>query len=90
MTIQRCAVELRHHIHLVDVGVNAVANRNIDQSIFTCQGDCRLRPHLRKGIETGTSTAAKNNRQNSLHAATQIGVAGRTYRRFRPENHPWA
>ena len=36
MTIQRCAVELRHHVHLVDVGVDAVTNGDIDQSIFAC------------------------------------------------------
>ena len=82
MTIERCAVELRHHVHLVDVGINAVANGNIDQPIFACQRHCGLGPHLGKGIEAGTSTTAKNNRQNSLHAATQLGVAARTYRRF--------
>ena len=68
VTIQRSTVELRQHIHLGDAGVDAVTDRNIDQTVFTCEGHSRLGPHFGEWVQARTRTSTKNDCQNALHA----------------------
>ena len=58
--IQRSAVELRQHIHLVDAGVNAVADWDVNQTIFACKRYGRLGPHLGEGVEARSSSSPEN------------------------------
>ena len=83
VTIQRRTVELRHHVHLVDVRVDAVADGNINQSILTGQRYCRLGTHLGERIETSPCPAAENDGQYPLHAVTP----DRRCRKNLPEFH---
>ena len=83
VTIERRTVELRHHVHLVDVRVDAVADGDINQSILTGQGDGRLGAHLGERVETSPGTAAENDGQNPLHAVTP----DRRCRKNLPEFH---
>ncbi len=69
VSVERGAIELRQHIHLVDVGVDAVADRNINQSVLTSEWHCGLRPHFGEGVETRSCAPPENDGQNALHAA---------------------
>ena len=61
------AVELRQHVHLVDAGVDAITDRNINQAILAGQRHSGLGAHLGERIEARAGSAAENDRQNALH-----------------------
>ena len=67
MTIEGGAVELRQHIDLVDLGVDAVADGNINQSVLAGKRHGRLGTHLGEWIQAGASTPSKDDGQNALH-----------------------
>ena len=67
VTVERRAVELRQHVHLVDAGIDAVADRNINQPILARQRHGRLGPRLGEGEKTGPGSAAKDDGQDSFH-----------------------
>jgi hypothetical protein len=46
VAVQRRRVELREHEDAPDVGVQAVADRNVDQAVFAADRDRRLRTVL--------------------------------------------
>ena len=67
MAIERCAVELRQHIDLVDAAVDAVANRDINQAVFARQRHGRLGPHFGERVQPRPSTATENDCENPFH-----------------------
>ena len=94
VTIEGGTVELRQHIDLVDLGIDAIADRNINQSVFPCQGHGRLGPHFGEGVETGTGTASQNDGQNTLHIPRLHPLNGATVLErplsLRVIGSPWA
>ncbi len=68
MAIERLTVELRQRIDLVDAGVDAIADRNVDQAVVAAQGHGRLGTGEGEGLQTGAGAAAEDDGQNTLHA----------------------
>jgi hypothetical protein len=67
MTIERGTVELRQHIDLVDLRINAIADGNINESVLAGKRDGRLGTHFGEWIQAGASTSTENDGQNALH-----------------------
>jgi hypothetical protein len=53
-------------VNLVDVGVQAVRDRNVDQPVVGPEWHCRFGPLLCEWVQACASTAPKNNAQNRL------------------------
>ncbi len=64
MPIQRGRVELGEDENPTNVGMKAVADRDVDQPVFAADRNRRLRSVLGEREQPGTLTAAENNRQN--------------------------
>jgi hypothetical protein len=62
--VERRRVELRQHEHPPDVGMNAVADRNIDETILAADWHRRLRAELRQWKEASALTAAEDESKN--------------------------
>ena len=67
MAIQRSAIELRQHIDLIDLRIDTIRDRYVNESIFSSQGHSRLGSHFGQRIEAGASTTSKNDGQNAFH-----------------------
>ncbi len=65
--VKRNAEELGHHVDLIDTAVQAVADRNIDQSIFAGQRNGRFRSDFCERIKAGSSTTTENQRNYLPH-----------------------
>ena len=59
--MERRRIELRQDENLVEAGVEAVADRDVDQAVVTGEGDGWLAPVLSQGIEAGATTAPHDN-----------------------------
>ena len=68
MAIERLTVELGENVDLMNAGIDAVADRDIDQAVLTAQWHRRFRSGERKGLQTGTGTASQDDGKNTLHA----------------------
>jgi hypothetical protein len=64
--VQRGRVELGQAVDLVDVAVEAVADRDVNEAVVSAQWHSRLGALLGQGVKTRTSTSSQNNCQNSL------------------------
>ena len=64
VAVQRLAVKLGQNVDLAKTAVKAIADRDIDQTIFTAQWHRRLRALLGQGKKAGTGAAAHNNGQS--------------------------
>jgi len=64
--VQRRGVELREHVDLVDVAVDAVADRNINQPVVGTQGHGGLRPFLRQGVQSASGSSTEDNSEHTL------------------------
>jgi hypothetical protein len=62
--VERGRVELRQHEDPADVGVEAVADRDIDQAVFAADRNRRLGTVLREREEPRALPASKNDGQN--------------------------
>ena len=62
--VERGRVELRQHEDAADVGVQAVADRDVDQAVLAADRDRRLRAVLRERKQARALSAAENDRQN--------------------------
>src|SRR5262249_16815515 len=77
--VERCRVELREHEDAPDVGVQAIADRNVDQAVFAADRNCGFRPMLCERKEPRALTAAENQCENFVvHGAR----GKRKYRRI--------
>lgn len=57
VSVQRCRVKLRQAVNLVDVAVDAVGHRDINQTVVRTQRNGRLRSFLRQRVQTRTRAA---------------------------------
>jgi hypothetical protein len=60
MAVEGCRVELSEGVDLGDVAIEAVANRDVDQTIVGSQGDSGLCPLLGEGIEASSSASTED------------------------------
>ena len=51
MPVERGRIELCETVDLVDVGVDAVGNRDVNQAVVSAQGDSWLCTLLRQGVQ---------------------------------------
>ena len=58
--VERRRVELREHVDPSDVGVQAIADRHVDESVFAPDGDRRFRTGCRERKETGALAATQD------------------------------
>ena len=59
--------ELRQNVNLVDLAVDAIGNRNIDQAVFSAQRNRGLRTDGSKWEQAGTPAAAQYNSNDVAH-----------------------
>ena len=64
MTVQGCRVELREDENPAHVGVEAVADRYVNQAVFARNGHRWFRSELRQGEEPFALAAPENDRKN--------------------------
>ncbi len=57
---------MREAVNLVDVAVEAVADRDINQAVVCAQRHSWLGTLLGEGVQTGARTTAKDDAQHSL------------------------
>ena len=62
--VERRRVELREDEDAPDVGVQAIADRNVDQAVLAADRDSRLRAMLRQRKQTRTLTAPEDEREH--------------------------
>ena len=67
MTIQTGRIELRQNKDLVDIGVNTVGDRNVNQPVLTAQWYGWLGPKKRKRKQTRTRSTAEDNGNTISH-----------------------
>jgi hypothetical protein len=73
--VKRGGVELREQEDPIDVGVDAVTDRDIDQTVLARERNCRFAPLHGQWIETGATPAAHDDRQDIfLHAHIGEGI----------------
>src|SRR5215510_8688775 len=70
VTVERCRVELGEDINAFKIRIDAIGDRNIDETILPCQRNRRLRPIPRQRKQAGSLSAAHDDRKNVA------GVAG--------------
>ena len=68
VAVERRRVELRQHEDLLQPGVQAVADRDVDQPVLAADRHRRLRPHVGERVEPRPASAAENQRQHVVHA----------------------
>ncbi len=66
--VERRGVELRQHEDALEVGVQAVADRDVDQSILAADRHGRLRSHVGQGEEPRSAPAAEDQCEDIFHA----------------------
>ena len=64
MTIERRGIELRQHENAADVGVQAVADRDVDEAVAAADRHGRLRAMQRQRKEARALPAAQNDRED--------------------------
>ena len=67
VAVERGRVELRQHEHPLQAGVQAVADRNVDETILAADRHGRLRPHVGQRIEPGAAPPSQNQREHIVH-----------------------
>ncbi len=65
--VERRRVELRQHEDPLQAGVQAVADRDVDQPVLAADRHRRLRPHVRQRIQPGAAAAAQDQGQHVVH-----------------------
>ena len=68
VAVERRRVELRQHEDAPDVGVDAVADGDVDQPVLAADRHGRLRPMLGERKEPRPLPAAQDDRQDITHA----------------------
>src|SRR5687768_2379099 len=57
VTVERCSLKLRQQKHPVDVAIEAVANRDVDEPVLAGEGHCRFAALQREGMQARAATA---------------------------------
>lgn len=66
--IEGLAIELCERVDLANLGIDAIANRDIDQAIMATQGDSGLGTGEGQRLEACTGAVAKDDGENTLYA----------------------
>jgi hypothetical protein len=69
MVVERTGVVLGQHDHVVDVGVDAVRQGEVDDPVLPAERDSRLRPLLRQDGEPLTFAAREDDRHRLLQGS---------------------
>jgi hypothetical protein len=64
--VQRGRVELREKENLIDAGVQAIADRDVDQTIFASEGDGGFATFFRQGIKARAAASAHDDCEDCL------------------------
>ena len=75
VAVQRAAVELRQQADAAEVGVEAVADRDVHDPVLPAQRDRGLRPVLGEREEPGAGAAAQDDREDLLWAERAPGAS---------------
>jgi hypothetical protein len=67
MLVQRNAKELRNDVDAIDATMKAVADRDVNQSVFGSQRHGRLRTDLSQWEKAGAATTTENQRDYFPH-----------------------
>jgi hypothetical protein len=70
VTIERCRIELRENEDPPDVGMQAVADRNVDQPVLAADWDRRLGTVFGEWKEARPLTASEDQRKDVTHIAS--------------------
>ena len=68
VTVEGLTVELGERVDLVDPGIDAIADRYVDQAINAAQGNRRLGAGEGQGLQARAGAAAQDDGQYMLHA----------------------
>ena len=69
VVVERVRVVLRQDDHVVDVGVDAVAQREVDDPVLARKGDGGLGTHAREDREALTLASGQHDREQALHVS---------------------
>ena len=70
--VERRGVELRQHEDPLEAGVQAVADRDVDQPVLAAERHGRLRSHVGEREEPRAAAAAEDQRQHVVHRAILV------------------
>ena len=70
MTVERRRVELRQHEDPAQVGVQAVADRHVDEPILAADRHRGLGAELGEGVEPAALAAAQDEREHVAHGSS--------------------
>ena len=68
VAVERRRVELRQHVDAFEAGVQAVAERNVDQPVLAADRHRRLRAMVREREQPRAAAAAEHDRQHVVHS----------------------
>ncbi len=67
VTVERNGIELRQDRHAVNPRIDAIANGNVNETIFPRDRHGRLRAHLGQRMQTRPASASHNDTQDIVH-----------------------
>jgi len=68
VAVERRGVELREAVHLVNIRVDAVRDRDVDEAVVRAEGDRGLRALLRERVEARARATAEDDREDVVRA----------------------
>ena len=81
--IQRRRVELRQHENAPQLGMEAVADRHVDETVLSADWHRRLRALLGEGKQAGSLAAAQDDREYVVHRYVMIPMKNSTSSKIR-------
>jgi len=75
VTVQRCRVELRQDQDSTKLGMQAAADRNIDEPVLAANRDGRFRAGMCQRKQSSTAASAEDDRQDVAHAGKLSKIA---------------
>ena len=74
VAVQRSRVKLREAVNLVDVGVDAVGDGDVDEAVVRAEGNRGLRAGLRQGVQTRARATTEDDRQDVVSVIGHLGL----------------
>ena len=81
VAVERRGVELRQHEDPLEAGVQAVADRDVDEPVLAAERHRRLRAHVGERKEPRAASAAQDQGQHVIHAPSSYLARGTPCRR---------
>jgi hypothetical protein len=76
MSMQGYRVKLGQDRHAIDIRIDAVADRDIDQAIFSANGNSWFSAVAHQGVKTGSTSTTEDNPQNIVHGLHKFSPPG--------------